>query len=276
MADQSDVETALVSTIAGAIYPQTNLAPSIFGATCRVYRGWPTSAALNADLAAGVVNVTVFAEAAIHQNTTRYPDAAEIISNNVPTLTIAVNGSTATVAGKVQPGQVAGLLVDNLAAVHRVQTGDTLELIAATLATYLRTHRLALVSGASVTLPDAKAVIARVVSDQTIQRETRRQRQGFRITAWCPTPALRDLVVSTIDQSLSGTRWLPLAEGTVAYLRGMASKVFDQSQSVNLYRRDLVYVAEYATTITTVVPTMIFGDLGFTPADAGSVYSLLA
>jgi len=276
MADQSDVEAALVTAIAAVLYPEGVAAPSLIGNQCRIFRGWPTATALNADLAAGVVNVTVFPDASSHHDLTRYIDAPQIISNNVPTLGIDVVGTTATISGVAGPGQVAGILVDNIAAVHRVETGDTPELIAATLGAYLRTRRLTIVAGATVTIPNARGVIGRVVADQTAQRETRRQRQTFRVTMWCPSPALRDLVSSTIDQSLSESNWLALPGGIGAFIRAVASKVFDQSQNANLYRRDIIYDIEYPTTISATLPSMIFGNLNFTPADAGSVLTLLA
>ena len=276
MADQSDVEIALVGAIASALYPQDISAPSIVAATCRVYRGTPTSAALSADLAAGVVNVTVIPDASAQENTTRFPDEPRIISSAVPGLTIGVDGVTATLAGQATMGQVAGLLVDNLAVVHRIQAGDSPALVAATLGTYLRSRRLVLVNGASITMPGARAVIGRVVSDQVVQRETRRQQQRFKVSVWCPSPSLRDLVAATIDQAFSASLWLPLVDGTSGYLRAISSAVLDQSQNTNLYRRDLTYSVEYPTVITTIVPSMIFGDLLLTPADAGSVQTLLA
>lgn len=60
MADQADVETALVQIASAALYPQGTTGPSICGTLCRVYRGWPTPAGLDADLAAGAVNVSVY------------------------------------------------------------------------------------------------------------------------------------------------------------------------------------------------------------------------
>ena len=276
MADQSDVEIALVDAIASTLYPQGTAAPSIFAVTCRVYRGTPTSAALSADLAAGVVNVTVFPDASAQENTTRYSDEPRVITTALPGLTIDVAGATATLAGQATMGQVAGLLVDNLAVVHRVQAGDSPTLVAATLGAYLRSRRMVLVNGASITIPDARALIGRVVSDQVVQRETRRQQQRFKVSVWCPSPSLRDLVAVTVDQAFSASLWLPLADGTSGYLRTISSAVLDQSQNTNLYRRDLTYSVEYPTVLTTVVPSMIFGDLLLSPADAGSVQTLLA
>ena len=276
MADQSDVEAALVTTIAAVVYPEGTAAPSIVGAQCRIFRGWPAATALTADLAAGVVNITVFPDGSSHHDFTRYIDEPKVISKNVPTLAMDVAGTTATISGAANPGQVAGILVDNIAAVHRVQTSDTPELIAATLGAYLRTKRLTIVAGSSITIPNARNILGRVVADQTAQRETRRQRLGFRVTMWCPTPALRDLVSSTVDQTLSHSNWLVLPDGTSGFVRAVSSKVFDQSQNANLYRRDIIYDVEYATTISMTLPTMIFGNLNFTPADAGSVLTLLA
>ena len=96
MADQSDVETALVTAIAATLYPQGIGAPSIVPAPCRIYRGAPTAAALAADLAASVINATILPDAAGQENTTRYPDEPQLISAAVPDLSIHVAGQTAT------------------------------------------------------------------------------------------------------------------------------------------------------------------------------------
>ena len=276
MADQSDVETALVTAIAATLYPQGIGAPSILPAPCRIYRGAPTAAALAADLAAGVINATILPDAAGQENTTRYPDEPQLVSAVVPGLSIHVVGQTATLSGTATMGQVAGLLVDNLAVVHRIQAGDSPALVAATLAAYLRTRRLVLVNGTTISVPDAAAIIGRVVADQTVQRETRRQKQHFKVSFWCPSADLRDRVAVVVDQSLSASLWLPLADGTSGHLRAISSVVLDQSQNANLYRRDLIYSIEYPTVVTTTVPAMIFADLRLTPADAGSVQTLLA
>ena len=276
MADQSDVEAALVAAIAAVLYPEGATAPSMIGNQCRIFRGWPAASALNADLAVGVVNVTVFPDGTGQHDTTRYIDEPEIISKNSPTLAIDITGTTATFSGAAATGQVAGILVDNTAVVHRVQSADSPELVAAILGAYLRTRRLTIVGGASITVPNARVMIGRVVADQTAQRETRRQRQGFRVTIWCPSPVLRDLVCSTIDQKLSDSKWLSLPDGTGGFIRYSASKVFDQSQNANLYRRDIIYSIEYPTITTLTLPSMIFGNLKFSPADAGSVLTLLA
>jgi hypothetical protein len=52
--------------------------------------------------------------------------------------------------------------------------------------------------------------------------------------------------------------------------------VLDQSQDAALYRRDLVYAVEYATTIASVLPSMIFGDLMVSPNGGGVAQSQLS
>ena len=279
MADQSDVETALTTLVGSVIYPQGTSSPSILGVTCRIYRGWPNTAALDADLATGNVNITVFPNARHQQNTTRWTEEYGVTQPMTPTLTITTAMtdavSTATIGGTADLGQIAGLLVDDVAVVHRTAAGDTPELVAALLATYLRTQRVATVAGATITVPGAHLIVGRVVADQQVLQEIRRQRQGFLVSCWCPDPAMRDTAGSAIDVALAAQNFITLPDGTSGRLRFVSSTVFDQSEDASLYRRDLLYDVDYGTTQVTTVPSMIFGDAVFTPAGAGIVKSLL-
>lgn len=274
MADLSDVETSLARLITTTAYPHGVDAPSIAGTIVRIYRGWPNQAALDADLAAGVVSITLFPDPANNRITTRYLDPPEPGSIVVPTMTANVMATTATFAGIAGPGQIAGLLVDNSAFVHRTAQGDTPELVASILATYIRPRRAVQVQGASLTIPGCGSLIARVVADQTTQTETRRQVQGFRLSFWCPTPALRDQVTGLVDATLSAQNFLPLPDATTARLRQTGTTVFDQSQNAGLYRRDLLLAVEYATTVTSTQPALIFGDARLLP-NASAARSLL-
>lgn len=268
MADQSDVEDVLVGLVGDVMYPVGTQAASLLGPVCRVYRGWPTSAALDADLAAGNVNITVFPDAAHQAITTRWPDEWTVGAPVAVGLSVSVSGTVAAFGGTADPGQVAGLLADNVAVVHRTEPGDTPERVAAVLASYLATRRIALAAGASVLVPGAATLIGRVMADQPALRETRRQRQGFRISCWCADPATRDRAASAIDSGLSGRDFIALPDGTRGRLLFHASTVFDQTQNAALYRRDLVYTVDYATTLAADLPSMIFGAAGAAP-DAG-------
>ncbi len=275
MADQSDVEAALVARIVTALYPAGAEAGSVAGATCRVYRGWPNAAALDADLGAGRVNVTVFPDGSETRNTTRWPEQVTELPVVAPVLGVLVTGNTATFFGSAAPGQVAGVMVDTQAVAYRTAEGDTPELVAAILAGMLRNPsdgrgRPAQVAGASLTVPGAGAVVAQVVADQGVVSEIRRQLQGFRVTGWCPSAASRDTVCGAIDTALAGVAFIDLPDGMAGNLRYLSTTVFDQSLNARLYRRDLLYSVDYATTVTQSLPSMLFGTATIA-ADGGPV-----
>lgn len=258
MADQSDVETALVDLASAALYPNGTTAPGVCGQPCRVYRGWPNPAALDADLAAGHVNVTVFPAEAGPRNTTRYPDSW-VTSPPAATLTVSVADNTVTFGGSADPGQLAGIAADGKTYVYRTVANDSPALVAGNFAALARADFLVQLAGSAVTLPGASDVIARVVADAASLKEVRRQRQSFRIVCWCSDPSIRDTVAAAIDVALAPLHFISLADGTDARLIFSGGATLDRSEDAALYRRDLLYDVEYATTIFAVQPVMLFG-----------------
>ena len=267
MADQSDVETALAGIAGGALYPGGIEAGCVVPrAICRIYRGWPTRVALDADLAAGRVNVSVGAVAGSAKLTTRYPDHWKVASPVAPALSASVAGVVATFAGTAAVGQLAALLVDGRAAVHRTVAGDTPASVAAALAAELAQVGIAAsANGAAVACAGAYSVVARVTADQTATRETRRQQQHFVVTCWCADPAMRDAIGSALDAALSAIDFVGLPDGSSGRLLFVASAVSDRWEDATLYRRELTYSVEYATTITQVQPCLIVGGTEMAP-----------
>ena len=262
MADLSDVEEALLRATAEVLYPEGAAAPCVLGHPVRLYRGRPRQAALEADLAAGLAHLTVMPEARVQPAVAHHPDGWEPVGAASAGLSVTVVGRTATVSGMAHPGQVAGLLVDGMAVVHRTAPGDTPEMVAAVLATYLRARKVVTVDGASLTVAGQGPMVGRVVADQAMRRQTRRQRQLFRLTAWCATPERRDGLAASVDGALSAVDFLELADGTRARLLFRGTAVADAAR---LYRRDLFYAADYATTLHQVQPAMIFGQMRVSP-----------
>ena len=148
--------------------------------------------------------------------------------------------------------------------------GDTPALVAATLAAAIFPSRIALNAGSSVTIPSASSLVARTAADATTAQELRRQQQEFRVTAWCPTPDLRDSACENIDVAYAATPFLTLVDGSSARLRFVSTTTFDTRQDAALYRRDLLYSVEYSTTQVAIEPSMLFGvlDLGATTITA--------
>ena len=257
MPDQSSVERALAQTVAAIFYPNGPDEPSALGPDVRIYRGWPSPPQLDADLAAGRLNITVQAVSGSARNTTRFSDewSADVVP---PTLTAAVVGTTATFVGDAAPGQLAGLLIDGAAWVHRTRRGDTPALVAASLAAQVRPVRPAQLVGASVTFPGAGRVTARTVADATATRELRRQEATFRLTAWCPSPEVRDEALVLLDAGLAERRVLDV-DGVPCRLRYAGTASSDDEQAAGLYRRDLLWDIDYPTTARAQLPTQLFG-----------------
>jgi hypothetical protein len=260
MADQSDVESALVRAISDSLNPDGRPIPALLGVACRVYRGWPSSAALDADLAAGWVNITVFPVMGKVRVVPRFAD--EWHSSPPPsTLLATVSNDSVTFTGTADAGQHVGLLVDGAAYVYCTKPGDTPLSVASWFANEVRAVRPVFVLNATLRFPGTSRLIARVSTDGFSIRELRRQAVAFRLSLWCPSPTLRDLVANVIDAGIARIGFLALADSTAARLRYLRSETIDRDSAAVLYRRDLIYEAEYATTLTETQPAMLFGDL---------------
>ncbi len=244
MADSSDVANVLVSTLAQIVYPNGTASPSIVNAPCKIYRGWPTSAALMADLAAGTINMTVYPRDD-EQKKTRYPRDWKPLPLTAPTLTLTVSANTITVGGTPSSPLNAAAVVNGVGYVYAVQPADTLASIATGLAALFSG---ATSSGAVVTISGAYRLAAVVGAVGTAVRETKRQSRTFQITFWCPNPAVRDQIAAPVDAALADIDFLSLPDGTAGRLIYVRSPSTDRVELENLYRRDLFYSVEYGTT----------------------------
>jgi hypothetical protein len=258
MADISDVEQAVADAITASLYPGGSTQSSIVGSLYRVYRGWPNTATLNMDLTAGAVNVSVVTDNDSGKTTTRYLPDWEYAPLQ-PGTTATATSSSITVDGTPIVGDVIGALVDGYAYTYRIQSGDSTGLVAANLAQLIENHRIALVHDATIDLPGARSIVARTVRDCPTFFENRRQEKDVRIICWCPSPVVRDAVAATIDAALNQINFLPLADNTTARIVYRNTANYDQAQNALLYRRDLIYTAEYPTVTKLEQPLMIFG-----------------
>jgi hypothetical protein len=292
MADLSDVEGSLVSTIASILFSgsylpgayQASLAlapwppagpsqspPSAVPVVVRLYRGWPESAVLQADLAAGKAHVSVYPLDGVTRDTSRYwPCPAQTTSVSA-TVTLYVgfpSPQTVYVGGSVTAGNVVGIQLgpenNPQAYAYVVQGSDTLDSIAATMAGKIPG---ASASGQVITLPNTLNLAAGAFALQPELTEVRRQLQGFRVSTWCPTPAARDAICSLIDGGLAGlkdsygnfTRFMPLSDGSTAWIKYQHTGSNDYPARDRVWRRDICYGLEYPTTILEQDPTLLFG-----------------
>ena len=268
MADISDVLSALQTLIVAAIYPNGTDQPSVVvGAVpVRVYQGWPNPQQLDADLKLPVCHVSIYPRPD-ERNTTRYPKDWQPQSVNAPTLTLTANGQQITIGGTVSIPQNAVAFVNGKPYVYALQGGDTLTSIATALATLIAAAVPSTTStGPVITLPATARIGAlRIGVGGTSIMEVRRQQRTIQITVWADSPTNRDAVMKVIDPMLAATERLTLADTTSARLIYKSSPVTDQFQKEKLYRRDLMYSVEYATTITEADTTITVEQINETP-----------
>ena len=279
MTDLAQIEKDVVTFIAAGIYPsaylpgdyaQTNVQWSGSYGHAKTYRGWPESANLNGDLAAGYAHVSVFSEPGMSRLTTRWsPVWTQAVPAATPTITATVSGATVTIGGTVAAGQVIGVEhgppANQVNTVYRVLASDTLASIAASLAAGIPGASAA---GAVLTVPSTIHLHATIEADQSAYFIARQQQQGIRVSVWCPTPSARDALASAVDIALTtiglapdGTgfqgRWQTI-DGSQAFLRYAGTFINDMPSKDRLWRRDLRVTVEFSQCITGTMPRVVF------------------
>ncbi len=259
MADQSDVEIALQSIIAGKLYPNGADEASIIGNICRVYRGAPSAPTLGADIATGVLNISVMAREGV-KNTTRYPRIWRPAATIPASLIVTVSQVSVSFTGQCLLGQVVGLIIDGSIYAYSVQNSDSTTTLASNIAQHLRTAGwLVAYAGNIITIPGAHSVVGRVVAGAVSFQEIKRQSQEFQISLWCPDPDSRDAAAPLIDQALSSANFIALKDGSFGRITFSGSEVSDQASDATLFKRQLLYLVEYPTTLVQITPAMLFG-----------------
>jgi hypothetical protein len=253
MATSLDVMNQVAALLGPVVYPNGTGQPSVTNAPITIYPGWPTQAALDNALAANPPqSVLSIFTAPGGANTTRYPQNYQRIGEpSAATLTWAVLAITATLCGTVSTPQNVAIIVDDIAYAYAVQANDTLTTIAAALATLIAVNRSCTSAGPVITIPNAVAITARVGTVSTVAAELSRQKKRFQITAWCATPAIRAAIVSAIMPAFAALPFISMPDGFAARMRYADDFPQDTTQKALLYRHDLIYEVEYATTNTT-------------------------
>lgn len=255
MADLVDVEQALVKVAADSLYPNGNpvegqaFAPSVTTDSVRIFAGWPNPAALDKDLNAGVVNISVFPMPRGEKNTTRFPKEWQESDPPVTTITAALDGQTITLGGEPGGVQYVTVIIGQRGIYsYPVSSNDTLETAAVNLAALISADYPATAIGAQITVQTSATIVARVGSTGTSWMELRRQEKSFMISIWAATPAARLRVSRVVDTAFARLERLTLADKSSARLIYQGTVESDDAQRVRLYRRDIMFSVEYPTT----------------------------
>jgi hypothetical protein len=275
MADISDVEQAIVNLIDSVVYPNGDgqasalLNGSNAVVPARIYRGWPKPASLDVDVAAGTINISVFPRGSIERNTTRYIVDFQDVFLEVATVAAAAVDNKVTISGAPAVGvaQFVTVLVGGRVAVsYGVLNADTPASIAAALVTLLAGQGISAAAvGGVITVNSSAPLIANVGINGKQLKEIRRQQTQVLITLWCHNPAVRDNAAKLIEPVLAAATFLELPDTSTARFRYHGTVTSDEGQKVQVYRRDLIYDVEYATTIkdtATEVTAVGIGGIG--------------
>ncbi|OIN44515.1 hypothetical protein [Pseudomonas costantinii] len=271
MASLTDVLKQAAAQIAAVVYPNGTGQPSVAGFPIRVYPGWPVPEQLEADLAAGIAHISVYPHGK-DRSTTRYLGKTWVpLTAPVHTLTMTVSGSVVTLSGTISAQNIM-INLNGTSYVYAVQQSDTLTSAATALA-YL-------VPGASsagpvITLTGAHAVLARVGGFGTAYKETKRQEQSVQLIVWANSPAARDAVASPLDSALSDSNSISFLDGSFGIIRSGGSLMTDQLQKADLYRIDLFYTIDYATTQVLNAAEVIAPVLNIVNAQSGQTMKTL-
>lgn len=283
MADLTDVQNAVVGLLAQALYPNGTAQPSATGDATIVYPGWPQASQLDADLAGlsngtgGRVHVTVFPMTG-ETLQPAYSNAWAPLSQQAATVTMSIAGQAITLGGTVSTPQNVAVLAGSQAYTYAVAGGDTLTSIATALAVQIPG---ASSSGAVITIPaGVKIAAARAGGSGLMQRELQRRKRPVQVTIWADTPDRRDACARILDVALAAVEFVGLPDQTGARLIYQTSHQIDATQKANLYRRDIIYSAEYSTTQTQTATEVVvgqeniqFGVVGATaPAATKTIY----
>jgi hypothetical protein len=257
VADLTDIQDALATLIESAVYPNGTTAASVINADVAIFPGWPSPEELDADLAAGKANVSIYSQPGVERNTSRFPREYQQQSAVVHTLTALVTNNIVGIGGanaSNAPAQWVTVAIGDVGQEkfysYGVTPGQALAAIATGLAALIAADVPASAAGPVITIATGKPVAARVGSTAPFWRELRRQQRGFQITLWCASPAQRTQLAKAIDPVLAATDRLALADGSGAHMVYASSHESDEAQKSAIFRRDIFYQIEFATSDT--------------------------
>jgi hypothetical protein len=271
MASLTDVVKQIASQINAIVYPNGTGQPSIAGIPLRIYPGWPVPNELEADLKAGKAHISIYPHGR-DAKTSRYIGRTWVpLTSPIHTVVMTVQGAVVTLSGTISRQN----LLINLNGTHYVyamQPSDTLTTAATALASMIPG---ATSSGTVITLTGAHSVFTRVGGFGTAYMETKRQEQAVMISIWANSPEARDAVASPIDSALSDSNVINFTDGSAGIIHSSGSMMTDQLQKSDLYRMDLFYTIDYATTQTQQATEVIAPVLNIVNAQSGQTLKTL-
>ena len=244
MADLSDVLNQLVGQVAAIVYPSGTGSPSVCGLPVKIYPGWPVANVLEKDLAAKKVHISIYPLPTERKSTACIGKPWMMTAAPAHTVAMAVAGNVVTLSGAPSTQNLM-IQANGNDYTYTMQPNDTLASAATALAALIHGAASA---GPSVTVAGAYRLLARVGGFGTAIKETKRQEKQFQIAIWAPTPQVRDAIAKPLDAALSDSINIFFSDGSDGTIRYSHTNQSDKDEKAGLYRRDLIYSVDYATT----------------------------
>lgn len=251
MASVDEVSQYLAKRVADVLYPGGYLLPGIVNAPVKIYPGWPASLPLQSDIESGGAHVSVWPLPTERHVNTPLGRPTRLKAKGTPTLELTVNGNIIGVRGVVSAPTIVQIHLDGTGFSFQFQTGTTAEKVLQALS--LKIPRSFTV-GSSVWILKVKHIKTHVSTTGTVVRELRRQIKDFQVTIWAPAPQLRNTIGTAIDAALSEYCHIDLGDGVPAQMFYVRQFDSDAAENWHVYRRDLIFSVNFATTQTITAP----------------------
>lgn len=252
MADLTDVQNALVGMVEQAVYPNGISQPSVAGVDVSIFPGWPIRNVLDDEMKAGNAMISVFTTNKV-KDVTKFERVFQDVQAVPVTITATVVGNVVTIGGTVSVPQAVMIVVDGVGYSYQVLITNTLDDIATALS-LLIPNSIAL--GSTLTVDYKKSLIARIVTQISAAEELGRQERVFQITCWCNNPTIRSLLAPPIDIFFRLQYRFVLPDGFYCHMWWDNDTETDDLEIPLIYRRDLFFRVQYATTNTQTFTTV--------------------
>jgi hypothetical protein len=245
VADLSDITAALATLAASAVYPNGVPSPSVTAKDCRIFEGWPIAEQLDADVGAGISNVSIFPSAGSSAASVQVFEPEIVVAPAVHGLTASIAGNVISLAGTPSAGEYVTVIADGAHIYSRVGASAS-AICAALKADAVADYPSASNSGATLTIP-AGELNVRIGSPCTMGKLLHRQKQMIMVSIWAPNHSDRAKLSGAIDIVMKQNLRLILSDGSQAIMTYDRTHEFNSYELLTVYRRDLVYSVEYGT-----------------------------
>lgn len=245
MADLGDMMMTIAQNLVTPIYPNGTGNPSIINADVRIEQGWPIRSQLDVDLQNGRAHVSVFPMGQ-PRDVTKFERSYESLTLTPATIFPVVENNTVMITGTISMPQAVMVIANNIGYSYGIQTGDTLATIATALAILIPN---ATAVENVITIENVYSLLARTANPYTASQEIGRQDQMMMITIWVNNPADRTTLASAIDIYMRENYRIVLNDGYFAQVFYNTTNLIDDLEQSLVYRRDLIYKIQYATTV---------------------------